>query len=152
MELADHLTQDRVIEIRGSTKREAIGELIDAAMSSCAIPDRRELEWALLHREDLMSTGIGLGIGVPHVRLDSVARPCVSVGIHRTGLRDYESIDGKPVQIVVLIVAGKAQHAQYIRLLATVTSLLNVAAVRERLIAAKDAAEAFRILTEPERA
>lgn len=134
--------------IRGSLKREALGELLDAAMASCVISDRRELEGALLHREDLMSTGIGLGIGVPHVRLDSVAKPCVSVGIHKAGLRDYESLDGEPVKIVVLIVAGKAQHAQYIRLLATVTSLLKVATVRERLIAAKDTAEAFRILTE----
>lgn len=147
MELADYLARDRVIEIRGSTKREAIAELIDAAMASCAISDRRELEWALLHREELMSTGIGLGIGVPHARLDSIERPCVAVGIHRTGLRDYEAIDGKPVQIVVLILAGKGQHALYIRLLAAVTSLLKVAAVRERLIAAKDTAEAFEILT-----
>ena len=150
MNLAEYLSPDRVLFSAGKTKAEVIEELIDAAVASKRVPDRDSLRKAVLHREGLMSTGIGLGIGVPHVRLDDVSEPCISVGVHKKGIADYESLDGEPVHIVVLIVAGKAQHALYIRLLSTVTSLLKVPEIRDRLIGAKKPDEIYEALTEAE--
>lgn len=148
MKLSDYLRLELILFLKGSTKEECLGELVDAIIKAGRSPDRNGLAEAIFHREKLMSTGIGLGIGVPHVRLEGVSEPCVAVGIHREGLKDYESLDGQPVRIIVLIVAGKTQHSLYIRLLASVTSLLKREEIRERILNADRPEEVYEILTE----
>ena len=72
MRIDDCLTPERTCFLNGATKREAIAELIGLISQSPATGDRDELERAVWEREGLMSTGIGVGVGVPHVR------PCLS--------------------------------------------------------------------------
>ena len=91
-------------------------------------------------------TGIGLGIGVPHVRLEGVPSLSMAVGIHPTGVDDYESLDGEPVRIIVLIVGGKKQHSDYIRLLANLVAVLKDEARRQSLLSATTTDEVYRLL------
>ena len=149
MNIAGALQQDLVCFLQGKTKREVLHELAELLSASGKVGGAGALEEAVLAREELMSTGIGLGLAVPHVRLEQVASPLMAVGIHREGIADYESMDGKPVHAVILIAAGRQQHAEYIRLLGEVTSLLKSADVREALFHVQDPSEAFRVLTSP---
>jgi len=138
MRLMDYMDLERTCFLAGETKRDALTELIDLISGSEAISDRDELEQAIWYREELMSTGIGLGIGVPHVRLESVREPVVAVGVRREGIEDYESLDGDPVQIIVMIAAGRKQHQIYIRLLAEVVAHLKEPGVRQSILEAED--------------
>ncbi len=95
-----------------------------------------------------MSTGIGMGIGVPHVRLDSVEAPVMAVGICRNPISDYESLDGEPVRLIFMIAAGKGQHAEHIRLLANITSRLKDGRLREALMKTTDAGAFYRMLVQ----
>ena len=147
MKIADCLTPERVCFLSGTTKREAIGELINLLSECPDIGDRNGLEAAIWRREGMMSTGIGVGIGVPHVRLSSVAEPVMAVGIHREGLGDYESLDNAPVQIVAVIVAGQDQHAQYIALLAEVVEVLKDRQARDAILKGQTPEAVYEILT-----
>ncbi|MFH0963940.1 MAG: PTS sugar transporter subunit IIA [Planctomycetota bacterium] len=146
MPLVNHLVPDCVRFLSASNKAEAIKELLDCLAGRYALPNRDEIAAALRHREDLMSTGIGLGIAVPHVRLAAVPLPMVAVGIHHAGIVDYESLDGKPVHVIVMILAGKGQHEQYIQLLADVTRTLRNEKTRHKILASVDAAEVHALL------
>ncbi len=148
MQLSDYLKPELVLFLKGKTKNSCIRELIEALVAVDGSLQAERLTEAVLHRESLMSTGIGLGIGVPHVRIEDVSHPYVAVGVHKEGLKDYESLDGRPVQIVVLIIAGKSQHQLYIKLLASVTSLLKREEIRQRIINAESPQEVYRIMTE----
>ncbi len=147
MSLTDYLTADRVVILSGRTKQEVLDELI--ALSCKCFPRlvREVLAEAITHRESLMSTGIGQGLAVPHARLDGVTEPMVVVGVAKDGVEGYESLDGGPIHVLLLIVAGKGQHEPYLRLLATALEVLKDPAVREAIINCPSAQEAYRTLT-----
>jgi len=143
----DVLSPERILIIESGTKRDVLLRLIEALASSPAVRDREELERAIFEREELMSTGIGLGVAVPHARLASIQEPVMAVAVCRTSIADYESLDGQPVQLVVMIAAGRDQHAAYIRLLAEISRRIKDAALRERILAARSPEEIYDLLT-----
>lgn len=142
------LTSDRVLFLEESSKEPALRRLASVLATAPTIRDRKEIEAAMLRREELMSTGIGFGVGVPHVRLASVDDLTMALGVAREALTDYASLDDTPVQIVSMVAARHDQHAQYIRALKAISSHLKRPDVRARLIAAADPHEAYRIFTE----
>jgi len=95
MSLRDILTEDCICFLNGDTKGKALSQLVDLLSQKEGHVKRSELARAVSTREQLMSTGIGLGIAVPHVRLPEISRPVVVVGLHKAGITDYESLDGR---------------------------------------------------------
>ncbi len=79
---------------------------------------------ALKEREEIMTTGIGFGIAVPHAKLESVHKLAFAIGISKKGI-DFNSIDGQPVHLVVLVAAGERQHKEYLKLLSKIMSVLK---------------------------
>ncbi len=128
----------RVLFLETLKKNDALKLLIDCLAEAPEVKDRQELSEGIFHREQLMSTGIGLGIGVPHVRLSSIDNIVMCVGLCRNPITDYESLDGQPVRLIFMIAAGKNQHAEHIKLLAKISSKLKDDELREALINASD--------------
>lgn len=148
IELSGVLEPQRVLILKDCCKSDALKTLVKCLGGAPGVASEEELCEAIFRREELMSTGIGMGIGVPHVRLDSVKSPVMSAAICRSPITDYESLDGKPVQLIFMIAAGKYQHAEYIRLLARLSSKLKNEELRNSLINAGDAETFCRILME----
>jgi len=107
------------------------------------VDDIRALESAIFTRESLMSTGIGLGVGVPHARISSVRRLLMAVGINRSPLEDYESIDNQPVQIVFLVAGRPDQQSHYVRLLAELSQVIKPEENRAALLAAESPEQVY---------
>jgi len=116
------LTPDRVCFLKATKKSAGLVELIDVLALSPIITDKATLTEAVFKRESIMSTGIGLGLAVPHVRIASVNTLVMAVGISRAGIDDYVSLDDKPVHLVFLIAAPEGQHVEYLRLLSAISS------------------------------
>jgi len=141
------LSVDRVVFFDTAEKAAALKTLCAALGTSPLIHNEAELEQAVFRREELMSTGIGFGVGVPHVRLASVDDLIMALGIARKPLADYSSLDDDPVQIVCMVAAGGTQHPQYIRALSAISSRLKDETVRKALISSADAVSAFKLFT-----
>jgi len=146
LELKDYIDKNLISLLKVKKKEKILLKLIDSICQNREIPDSKELKDAIFYREKLMSTGIGLGIGVPHVRIKGIKDLIVAVGICKQGITDYETIDGIPVKVVVMIVAGEKQHKAYIKFLSLIVSKLKDSTVRERLFEAKNEQEIYRIL------
>jgi PTS system nitrogen regulatory IIA component len=145
--IANVLSPDRVVLMEEDRKEAALMRTIDVLASSPLVRDRKDLTRAIFDREKLMSTGIGFGVGVPHVRLGSVGDLAMAVGVSSKSITDYESLDGEPVRIICMVAAGLNQHAEYIRALAAVSGKLKDPAVRGSVLSASTEAEVFRIFT-----
>lgn len=141
------LSPERVILQDTADKQQVLAKLVDLLSETPFVKKRDELMNGILAREKLMSTGIGFGVGVPHVRIDSVTDLVMAVAVCRTPVTDYVSLDGAPVQIVCMLAARTDQHTKYIRTLASVSSLLKNEQTRERIIQSSDAAEIYSIFT-----
>jgi PTS system nitrogen regulatory IIA component len=150
LDLVYVLTPERVLVLHSTTKTEALQALVDCLATAPEVQDREALSRGIFYREQLMSTGIGMGIAVPHVRLASVADPVMSAGICRTPLADYESLDGVPVHLIFMIAAGQYQHAEYLRLLSSLSLRFKSEKLRDALIAAPDTLAFYNTLVRQE--
>lgn len=134
MELLETIDRQRICFLTSHTKRETLEELIDLIARFGPACDRHHLTEQIFYREELMSTGIGLGVGLPHVRLEGITAPFMTIGIQRDGIASYESIDNEPVKIVMMIVMGKNQHKLYIELVAKIVKHLKKDGMLARLL------------------
>ena len=128
------LTKERILFLETSVKKDVLNLLIDCTARAIDIVDRDELAYEIFQREELMSTGIGLGVAIPHVRLPALNKTIMSAALLQNGLNDYESLDNQPVQLVFMIAAGHHQHAEYLRLLSSLANLVKKETVRQQLI------------------
>ena len=128
------------------SKVDALTDMVELISKSDNVQDKKALLDGILQREELMSTGIGLGIAVPHVRIDSVKDLVMAVGIASQQIEDYETIDDKPVQVVFMIAAGSDQHAQHLKLLSQIAAKFKNDELRKRLVLAKTPEEVADIL------
>jgi len=141
------LTPQRIVFIDDSTKEDALRNMAEVLSSDSRVKNRDELLTAIYKREELMSTGIGLGIGVPHVRIDSVEDIVMAVGITASPITDYESLDDEPIRIICMIAARSDQHAKHIKLLSAVSKLLKNTEIREQILSSKSEQDVFDIFT-----
>ena len=146
MELKDYIAEQQIVFCSTSSKNEVLSEL-SGVLSEATGFDNDKMLAAILRREKLMSTGIGQGLAIPHVRLRGLKRAAMAVGLCRQGISDYESLDNEPICIVVLIAAPEGQHETYIRLLAEVVDVLKRSELRREIIAAEEPAKIYQILT-----
>ena len=131
---ADVLEPNRIVVMDRANKAQAMDALIDLLSASPEVRSRDDLAERINHRERLMSTGIGLGAGVPHVRLDSVTAPVMAVGIFPEGVEGYDSLDGKPVRVVFMVAAGTGQHELHLKLLAQIGELMQDETIVDELL------------------
>lgn len=144
--LSDLISPDRIVWLSSDTKEEVLRELVDVISRAPQIGDRDELLKAVLEREEIMSTGIGLGIAVPHAKIESVSDFVIAIGISRKGV-EFDSLDNKPVHIVVMIAGPADQQDRYIRILAKVVLALKDPKVRETVLKAETPQEVLRALS-----
>jgi PTS system nitrogen regulatory IIA component len=134
------LSAERILILDESDKKTVLTRLVDLLATSPLVKNRDELLNGIFAREELMSTGIGFGVGVPHVRIDSVSDLVMAVAVSRKPIASYASLDNQPVQIVCMLAARSDQHAKYIRTLSAVSSRLKDADTRKQIIASEDPA------------
>lgn len=137
-DLTQYLSEDGVRLFDDATKDDVLESLCEAVCTGSTL-DVRRVQKAILGREALLSTGIGLGIALPHVRLEAVERFVLSIGVCKTGV-DYGSMDDLPVTIVFLIVGPRDPHSAFVKFIADVTGVLKREEFRRELVEQTDAA------------
>lgn len=128
------------------TKMELLNFLVTKASAIPGIAARAEIADATFKREDLMSTGIGLGIAVPHVRLNSVRELNIFFAVNKNGIEDYSSIDGAPVRVAVYFVVGRNQHSEYIKALSVILERLKNTLAFKQILEARSPKDIYDIL------
>ena len=150
--LGDLLSADRIVIFNGRrSKAEVLNALIDRIAKTGEFGDRDDLEWAIFHRESLLSTGIGNGIATPHIILQNGDRSCMALGICPDGISDYDSLDSKPVKLVFMIIAGKDQKLTHLKVLAAIGSLFFDGRLKAAFLAATDPQTCLEILARAEK-
>ena len=140
------LSPDRILYLDYSTKRDALLALAQNLAAAPQIKNISELSSEILKREELMSTAIGRGIAIPHVRLHSVTDLVVSLGISRCDIIDFQPLDDEPVRLVLMIAAAYNQHAYYLQTLSFFSARLKNHELRDSLLQTASKQEAYNLL------
>jgi PTS system nitrogen regulatory IIA component len=134
IQLREYLDLRRVAILEARTKTEALGRLIELSRSESLIGEFEEFRKEVLKRESIVTTGIGMGVAIPHVKTRHVKSFFITVGVFRKGV-DWDALDGKPVHIAFLI-GGPEDHQQYLQILAKLTLIIRNEEKRRAIVAA----------------
>lgn len=138
MEIANLFLKDCIkMELKATTKWEAIRELSGLLQSAGKINSLEEYIQAVAQRESEISTGVGFGIGIPHGKSPAVQEASIAFGRSNAGI-DFDSIDQQPVTLVFLLaIPDTVDNKDYLRALADLARMLVHEDIRQQLLMAK---------------
>lgn len=153
MRLSEVLSESSiVVGLEGLDKWQIIERLTDLLVES----EQAESGWrdsilsSLVDRERQSSTGMQDGFAIPHCRMDDpIQGTLVSLAVIQNGM-DFDAIDGRPTQLVVLLVTPRKQNREHLRILAGIAQLFASADFRQKLLQAKSPAEVLAVVKEQE--
>lgn len=150
MRLRDLLGEAAVkIGLESVDKEECFEEMVDVLVQAGRIVDRAATLRAIQDREDLATTGIGEGVAVPHGKHESIPKLIAAMGTSRDGI-EFDSVDGKPVHLVVLLLASHNNPGPHILALAEISRLVRTPGFFRKAIEANTPAELLDILDSEE--
>jgi fructose-specific phosphotransferase system IIA component len=141
MELSKTLTVDRIcVPLAASDKTSVITELVGLMDQAGALTNRAAALDAVLKREAERTTGIGYGLAIPHGKSDGCERLVMAAGKPAKPV-DFQSLDGRPVTFIVLLVSPPDQTGPHIQALAKISRLMNIEEFRNAVDRASTAEE-----------
>jgi len=120
------------VPVESKDKEAVITELVDLLAANGLLLDRDEALQAVLAREQTRSTGTGVGIAIPHGKCKAVRELVMAMGIAHEPI-DFDSVDGKPVSILILLLSPLDQTGPHIQALARISRLMLDDEFRKRL-------------------
>ena len=127
MRMTDFVVREAIIpELTATNKEGVIREMIAGlgAANYFKNSDTEDIVKAVLKRELLGSTGIGRGVAIPHTKHASVERLVGNVAISRPGV-SFDSLDGEPVHVFVLLISPQDRPGDHLRALENVSRSLR---------------------------
>ncbi len=143
--ISDYTKPQYIIEIKSTNKYDAIVELADVLKNSPVCSDLNALIESLKEREDIMSTGIGFGLAIPHAKIPEVSDIAFAIGVSKDGI-EFDSMDGEPVNVLIMVVAGENQHKEYLTLLSSIMSLIKNESIKNSIVEFSSAEGIYEIL------
>jgi mannitol/fructose-specific phosphotransferase system IIA component (Ntr-type) len=137
------------VPMSSKDKDTAITELIDLLATSGHLLDRNGVLEAVMIREQTRSTGIGSGIAIPHGKCAGVKELVMAIGIISDPI-DFDSIDHKPVSIIVLLVSPMDRTGPHIQALARISRLLLDEELKAKMEKATSAAQVYELISTKE--
>lgn len=145
MEIKDMFSKERVcLQLGAENKLEAIDELIDILVKDGKINDKETFRKAVLKREEEFSTGIGMGIAIPHGKSDSVNEAAIVFGKSNQGI-DYGSMDDKPAHLFFLIAVPQDSNDIHLRALSQISRKLMHTDVRNAIMNSSNFEEFIKV-------
>jgi len=127
----------------------AVEELLDVLVKEKLLTNKKPVLTRIIDRENLETTAIGMGVALPHARVDTGGEIAIAVGRSEKGI-DFEAPDGQKVHLVILVVWNPELPGLFNHLFAGLARFLIKPANRQRLFQAKDRAELYAVLSEIE--
>jgi len=115
-----------------SSKKELLDKMIESLSDRVSREQLEDIRTAVFEREEIMSTGVGKSLAIPHGKVKSIDENMASFAKLKKPI-DYNSIDGEPVQMVFLLVGPESKHTVHIKLLSRISRLMNSVSFRELL-------------------
>jgi len=145
MKISDLLDNHSIIPRLESQDKKGVLEELAETVTHISGTQKSDIVKVLLEREQLGSTGIGGGIGIPHGKLSSISTIAVGIGISRKGV-EFDSLDKKPVHILFLLITPEDSAGSHLRVLAQLSKLLKKNEFKTSLKQAGSAAEILAVI------
>ena len=152
MQLTELLSPERIkIPLTATTKDEILAELVEVVGRNGSIRNLDEVLRSVREREEVLSTGIGSGVAIPHGKSPAVSDLYLVAGVKPEGV-DFDALDGKAVNLFFLLVGPESAAGQHVKALSRISRLLRRDSFRIRLTEATTPEQFYEIIAEAEEA
>lgn len=150
--LVEFLAEEFIrVDLKAKDKWDAIRQLVTFLMRTHRVEhiSQEELYQSVVAREKEVSTAMGKGIALPHGRIEKGPAIQGVMGILREGL-DFDSPDGEPVKLIMLIVTPEEKKDMHLKVLASLSAMVRDESIRTRLMAAISPEDAMEVIESKE--
>jgi len=137
MGISDYLNPNLVTFLDVNTRDEAIGEMVTLLHQQNVIDDVESFREAIIDREKIVSTGIGMGVAIPHAKLASCRNFFVALGILSHSV-DWKALDGAPVRLIFMIGGPDDKQTEYLQILSSLTLAMKDEERRKKMLQLSD--------------
>ena len=132
-DFSQYVDKDSVMTLVGKTKLEVMDQLISRAADLTKLS--RDVIFRLVwKREQMMTTGVGGMLALPHIRINDILHPYVIVGVCENPIEDYQGQDDQPVRVIVFTVAPDENQEAYLQLLSSISRRLRNPKLIEQML------------------
>lgn len=133
MKISNYLDEHSVFFLKADTRDEALHSLVDQLDQQGKLRDKEAFYQLIIDREKIVSTGIGMGVAIPHAKLPDYDHFFVAVGILQKGV-DWNALDDTPVRLVFMIGGPDDKQTEYLQILSTITMAVKDEDRRKKLL------------------
>lgn len=138
----------RLISLFNSASRdEAINSLIHLLDESGKLPNKEEFRKAIFDREQLVSTGIGMGVAIPHAKLKELSDFFIVIGIQQKKGLEWNALDKAPVRLIFMIGGPDDRQTEYLQILSQLTSAIREVDLRKALLNVQSRTEVLELFS-----
>lgn len=145
MKILDILHPEAILPDLKSQDKKGILEELVTPLAHITQMDHKDLFRVLMEREQLGSTGIGEGIGIPHGKIRGIESMVIGFGLSKRGV-DFDSIDSKPTHIFFTLITPDQSTGLHLKLLARISKLLKREGFKDKLMNASSTEEILTII------
>lgn len=144
--IAEYLQEDLILFLKARNRNEALQSLTSALETKGKLHDHGEFYEAILEREKVVSTGIGLNVAIPHAKLEGYQEFFIAIGVQQSlpGI-DWNALDGEPVRLIFMIGGPDNRQTDYLKILSLLTTAIKDSVRRKKLLQAKSPSEIIKL-------
>lgn len=143
--LSDYIDEKLILFLGESSQEEALNSLIELLDKEEKLRDKQDFYTAIVDREKIVSTGIGIGVAIPHAKSAVYEDFFVAIGIQKDEGIDWNSLDSLPVRLIFMIGGPEDKQTEYLNILSMITGAIKDEERRKRLLKAENAQEIVAI-------
>lgn len=141
MAISDYLDPRLVVFLEEKTRDEAIAKLVKVLDASGKLTCAKKFHDAILEREKIVSTGIGIGVAIPHAKTSQESDFFIAIGIQKNEGIDWNGLDGSLVRFVFMIGGPDNKQTEYLKILSRLTQAMKDEQRRKQLLGCRTAEE-----------
>lgn len=145
VDLLEILDERHMAFLQSCTAKEAVTALVSLLEATGALSNKEEVIECVMQREKIVSTGVGLGVALPHARMEGIADFFIAVGVQQSGPIAWESLDDIPVRLVFLIVGPANEETLYLKVLSKLTEWIRGAEFRQQVLSASSISDLVKL-------
>jgi PTS system nitrogen regulatory IIA component len=131
--ISKYLNPKLIIQLKSHERDAALRDLVAVLDKEGKLMDKEAFFQAILEREKIVSTGIGMGVAVPHAKLTGYSTFFIAIGIHQKGI-PWDALDGVPVRLVFMIGGPDDKQTEYLQLLSRLTLAIKDEERRKKML------------------
>jgi PTS system nitrogen regulatory IIA component len=147
LSIFSYLDPDLVCFLEEKDREEVLQKLVDLLNRGKKLKDAQAFYQAIVEREKIVSTGIGMGVAVPHAKLPGYDTFFIAIGIHRQGI-EWDAIDGLPVRLFFMIGGPDDRQTEYLQMLSRLTLAIKDEKLRKKMLQLSSKEEIIQLFRE----